>query len=166
MTNSNTIILSDAERDALRRLWKSDLLQDEISRRMGYSGGVIRREARLMGLPRRNRPLFTAAEDKKIRAIIWPASRDEIQAKIPGRSWGSIHHRCLRLGIRPRLIRRPKPLEYSPAENDVIRKNYGRIPLWAVAEMLPGRSIQSIKARAQHVFGRRKKRGGADREAA
>lgn len=43
----------DAERDELRRLWSSDMLDKEIEVRLGRGRGVFRREAERLGLPPR-----------------------------------------------------------------------------------------------------------------
>jgi len=93
-----------------------------IARRLETTRAVIQRKAWVLGLPRRPRGWWTEEQDATLRRLAGTVPEDEIARRL-GRSERSVRSRARDvLGVRLLLIR-----AWTPREDTVVRRDYGRI---------------------------------------
>jgi hypothetical protein len=117
---------------------------------------AIIHKARQLGLTK-GTTNFTSEEDELIRTLYPVATRDEILAKLPGRTWYAITSRAMRLGVRRRKV-------WSTKEDEILRQHYPTLPDEKLLEMLPGRSLLSIRSRANELGLRKATRWSAEED--
>ncbi|HVZ40296.1 MAG TPA: hypothetical protein VHI13_13535 [Candidatus Kapabacteria bacterium] len=135
-----------AEDEELRRLYKSQLTNHEIARKLGRPYGSVCHRAQQFGLKkeRPERVEWTAEEDRQLRKLHKTFAPTEI-AKRLGRKHHVVRARLYKLGI---LVRRTaKPPIWTTKEDRLLAKLYGRHPVAEIAERL-GRSMNAVKSRA------------------
>jgi hypothetical protein len=137
---------------AIRQMWADGMPIKAIQECMGYSDKVFYREIKALGLPPRpgQAQPWTEAEDAILRAIEWPVHQRVVLNVLPRRTWPAIQQRAQRLGISIKSRSDKSRNHWTPAEDDVIRQNYGRVPVVDWLDQLPGRTRQCICGRARH----------------
>lgn len=138
-------VLSPAERAELSRLWHAGAPVEAIADRVGICRILVYREAREAGLPPRHHPRWTAEEDATLIRMAGSNASAAIAREIKGRSRSAISKRAAALGVQIHVDRR----YFTPAEDAIIRANYGVAPVRSWMDRLPGRTRDRIIARAR-----------------
>lgn len=91
-------------------------------------------------------PRWTPAEDEVLRSLYQTATKEELRARLTGRTWKAIVCRAGTLGLgRTRLS------NWSASEDAVLRKYYDELPVVEIVKRLPGRTPSSARCRATYL---------------
>ncbi len=104
---------------------------------------AIVHKARALGLTKHTKN-FTKDEDDAIQKVYPDGTKEEVLARLSGRTWQSITSRASRLGVRRRD-------EWTPVEVEILTNNYGAMTDEELTKLLPGRTADSIQTRAYRL---------------
>lgn len=111
---------------------------------------AIKHKAGQLGITNGRKSNFSPTEDDIIRKMYEDASKEEILAELPGRSWSSIASRAGRLGVLRRDV-------WTTKEDDKLRLVFPDEPRSVIQSALPHRSWLAITSRASRLGLRRSK---------
>ena len=132
----------------LARLWADGISLTEMSKRLGYSFPVVRRTARLLGLPERTiLPIWTAEENDILRRYCTIETATQVARRIPTRTHDAVRAHAAHLGLRFKVERRL----FSGAEDALIREYFGQWPIREWLHLLFDRDESSICSRANSL---------------
>lgn len=140
------------EEDEVLRKGYRRLFARDLAGQLGRSAGSVIGRARFLGITRErrrdlpNRP-WTEKEDRAMRKGYGKRPVEELAESL-GRTPGAVQSRARTLGLRqPPKPRAGEHRHWTPEEEKLLRKEYGRIPAKELAARL-GRTVKSVHLRA------------------